>query len=135
MDAEIDEERRQGIPIAVPGRKENVNELNVFGDDLDVHERAAVSKNVKTKKYDDEFNQFITWVDKHGHKWNATSQEILSNSISSTALDYLMAEYVSNRYNITVFRKHNILVRLDPNTIRPVVSRLCSVIERRTDYR
>ena len=114
---------------------EQLNELDVFGDDLDVHGRAEMSRNVTTKKYDHEFNLFVDWVDKHGKKWGVTSQDILTSSLTSSGLDYLLAEYISNRYNMTVHRREGIIVRLDPNTIRPTVSRLCSVIERQTDYR
>ena len=110
-------------------------ELTVFGDSLNVYERAAASKNVNTKNYDAEWKRFITWVDKHGQRWGVTTQEVVDSSLSSSAMDYLMAEYVSNRHNLTAKRREQVIVRLDPNTIGPLVSRLCSMVARITDYR
>ena len=107
----------------------------MFGDSLNVYERAEASKNVTTKNYDSEWKHFMTWVDKHGHRWGVSTQEVVDSSLSSSAMDYLMAEYVSNRHNLTVKKREQVIVRLDPNTIGPVVSRLCSMVAKKTDYR
>ena len=60
---------------------------------------------------------------------------ILTNSLSAAGMDYLLSEYLSNRYNMTVWRLEGVIVRLDPNTVGPVFSSLISVIEQKTDYR
>ena len=108
---------------------------NIFGDDLDVYERAEASRNVTTKDYDNEWKRFQAWLHVNGPKYGVTIEHLFENKLTSSGLDYLLAEYVSNRHNITVRRRDNIIVRLDPNTLAPLVSRLCSMIERNTQYR
>ena len=115
--------------------KDQPNDFNMFGDDLDVHERAERSKLVSTKNYDSEWRFFLSWLDKHGHKLGLCTDDMLNSRLSSSGMDYLLAEYLSNRYNMTAQRQQGIIVRLDPNTMGSTVSRLTSMVERNTDYR
>ena len=108
---------------------------DVFEDDLDMYQRAEEGKAVKTKNYDCEWKYFLKFLKNNYHKWNVKESDIVKNKVSSEGLDYLLANYISNRHNITAQKKHGIIVRLDPNTIGPVVSKLSSTIERLTDYR
>ena len=111
------------------------DDLNIFGDDIDVYERAAASKNVNTKDYESEWRHFKSWVARNGHRWELSVQDILENRLTSHGLDFLMAQYIANRHNMTVKKREDAIVRLDPNTLRPLMSRLCAMIERNTDYR
>ena len=108
---------------------------DIFEDDLDVYQRAEEGKAVKTKNYDSEWKYFLKYLKDNYHKWNVKESDIVENKVSSEGLDYLLANYISNRHNITAQKKHGIIVRLDPNTIGPIVSKLSSTIEKLTDYR
>ena len=44
------------------------DESHVFGDNMDVYERAEMSRHVESRGYDREWKHFNRWLDKHGHK-------------------------------------------------------------------
>ena len=90
---------------------------------------------MKTKWYNSVWNLFVEFLNKYGNNWGVNVSYVLENRLSSTGLDYLLAVYFSNRYNLTVKKQLDVIVRLDPNTVGPTVSKLCSVIEKLTDYR
>ena len=118
-----------------PAERQNVDFADVFGDGLDVFERAQETKIVNTPNYDREWKHFCKWLGEQGHRWGVELDNILTNSLSAAGMDYLLSEYLSNRYNMTVWRQEGVIVRLDPNTVGPVFSSLISVIEQKTDYR
>ena len=90
---------------------------------------------MKTKRYNSEWNLFVKFLNKHGNNWGVNVFDVLENRLSRTRLDYLLAVYFSNSYNLKVKKQLDVIVRLDPNTVGPTVSKLCSVIEKLTDYR
>ena len=82
---------------------------NPFNDQLNILERAARGKIVDTPHYESEWKHFDNWLTQQGHRWGVCTQDILDNKLSSAALDYLMADYMSNRYNMTVYRQVKLL--------------------------
>ena len=78
---------------------------NVFGDDLDIFEQADRGRHVKTANYDSEWKLFLNWIEKQGKRWGVRPDDMLENKLSSAGLDYLIAEYLSNRHNISAYKK------------------------------
>ena len=83
---------------------------NPFNESLTIFERAQRGKKVSTKNYDAEWRHFHTWVDQHGHRWGVKFDDIMEGKLSSCGLDYLLSEYLSNRFNMTAYRQ----VKLTP---------------------
>lgn len=122
---------------------------NPFGETLTLEQQAKRGLKVSTADYDAEFKRFIKWVDEYGK--GVTKDDVLESRLSSSGMDYLMADYLGKRFNLTVLRQvitstkfvhstnlimqEGIAVRVDPNTLGPLVSRLTSMIEQKTDYR
>jgi len=64
-------------------------------------------------------------------KWD----KLLASEISSEEVDHLISDFLFARVNKTHFSKTGVKVRLDPNTMGSLVSRLLGMIQKNTNYR
>ena len=77
---------------------------NVFGDVLTLEEKAERGRKCKNSENFQELNRFFTWLKKYGPP-DVTEHDVMDNVISSAALDYVLAMYLDNRYNLTAYRQ------------------------------
>ena len=111
-----------------------VDLANPFGETLSIEDIAKRGRTKKTAKYDAELPKMYKWLAEYGPK-DVTPADIQSGKAESAVVDYVLSEYLSKRYNLTVYKDSGIIIRLDPNTFGPLVSRLVSALESQTDYR